>query len=177
MKRLQFWEFIGSILIALTFTSCNDNDDVIWDYSPVIFEVLVENSQDENLLDENTAGNILGTEMYVIFENEKFDVTYGWPDDPYFPYPYSSRAYMPSWWGAFIAPYFYDYSDLHTRGNRLYIGEFFGDSYGETKFELYLDGHRYEISYTNKIPKPGKVDRHFFLDGKEIPSSNITLIL
>lgn len=177
--RLILTLFAIFMLSSCLYSCKESEEDMIWDYSPVDFEILVENSKGENLLDENVADNILNTKMYIIFQDERYEVYKGWPEGSIFPYR-STRVYMPIWYGAFIAPYFFDYShweDVPERGNRLYVGEFFGDSNGETSFQLHLDGHEYKVAYTNKIVKPGKVDRHFFLNDKEIPSSSFEIIL
>lgn len=174
--------FVLSILIpSVIFSSCKDDNesDMIWDYYPVVFEIRVENNKKENLLDENVVGNILDTEMYMIFQGERYEVNKGWPEGSFFPFP-STKVYMPVWYGAFIAPYFFDnsqFEEVPERGNRLYIGEFFGDSTGETSLELYLNGKSFWVSYINKIVKPGQVDRHFYLNDQEIPSSTFTLTL
>ena len=163
-----------------SFVSCNqdkEEDILIIDYYPVAYEILVVNSDGENLLDESTPGNILNTEMYIELSGERFDVHYGRSEDDIFPYPTTTRAYMPMWYGAFIFPYWYPYPDLPERDNRLYVGEFPGDAHGEVKFKLSLDGHSYEISYVNKKISGLDVERHYYLDGKEISSSSFTLTL
>ena len=164
--------------ILFLLVSCsNDDDFLILDYSPVEYEILVVNAAGDNLLDDSTPGNILGSEMYIELAGERYEVNYGRPDEPTFPYPSLTRAYIPVWYGAFISPYSYPYPHLPERGKRLYIGEFPGDATAEIKFKLYLDGHSYEISYHNKEINGLDVDRHYYLDGKEIPSSSFTLTL
>lgn len=175
----------NGILFLLTTGMCasmisckNDNDDpLIIDYYPVVYEILIVNSTGDNLLEESTPGNILDTEMYMEIDGEKYDVNYGRPEEPTLPFPNLTRAYMPMWYGAFISPYWYPYPQYQERGNRLYIGEFPGDASGEIMFKLYLDGHSYEISYINKKISGLDIDRHYYLDGKEIESSSFTLTL
>lgn len=176
--KKKFSLFLLAITISCGMISCKgEHEDLIIDYYPVEFEILVVNTDGENLLDESTPMNILDSEMYVELAGEKYEVQYGRPEDPFFPHPALTRAYMPSWYGAFIAPYWYHYPDLPERGNRLYIGEFPGDIKGEVKFELNLDGHSYNISYINKKFSGLNVEREFYLDGKKIPSSSFTLTL
>ena len=164
--------------ITVILNSCKHDDDIIAiDYTPIEYEILVVNSVGDNLLEESTPGNILNTEMYIVLAGERYDVNYGRPDEPEFPYPPLTRAYMPMWYGAFIAPYWYPYPELPERDNRLYVGEFPGDARSEVTFELYLDGHSYEISYINKKINGLDIDRHFYLDGKEIEGPNITIVL
>ena len=175
MKRELFSLVIIGIFSGLI--SCkSEDDDMIIDYSPVDFAITVVNSAGDNLLEESTKGNILDTEMYIELCGEIYDVSYGRPE-PIFPYPSLTRAYFPAWYGAFIAPYFYEYPDLPPSDNRLFVGEFEGDARGEVKFTLYLDGHSYEISYKNKKISGLNIDRHYYLNGKEIPSSAFTLTL
>ena len=170
--------FLIIIGLCTGFISCKHNDDIlIIDYSPVIYEILVVNSAGDNLLEESTPGNILDTEMYIELAGERYDVNYGLPDEPIFPYPAMTRAYMPAWYGAYIAPYFYPYPGLPERGNRLYVAEFPGDASSEIMFELHLDGHSYEISYKNKKISGLDIDRHYYLNGKEIESSSFTITL
>ena len=173
---------MASAVILAGFTSCNsdtDDDDDFWDvdYYPVIFEIEVLNDEGENVLDASTPGNILDKEMYVLLADEKYDVHYGRPSEPYFPYPHLTRVYMPSWWGAFISPYWYIHPDLPERGNNIYIGEFPGDYNGEVTFQLVLDNSTYSFTYKNKVVGHLQVERHFYLDGEEMPSSSFTIVL
>ena len=168
-------------LIALCFyyfVSCKEDpgNDII-DYYPVEFEIQVLDSESKNVLEPSTKDNILDKELYIIIGDEKFNVNYGRPDEPYFPYPNLTRAYMPSWYGAFIAPYWYQYPDMPDRANRLYIGEFPGDFLGRIDFILVLDSHTYHIGYENKKINGLSVDRHFYLDGKELESNIFTIRL
>ena len=175
MKNFIFFLIVG---LALGLNSCKHDDDIIAiDYTPIEYEVLVVNSVGDNLLEESTPGNILEKEMYIELAGERYDVNYGRPDEPEFPYPPLTRVYMPMWYGAFIAPYWYPYPELPERDNRLYVGEFPGDARSEITFILYLDGHSYEISYVNKKINGLDIDRHFYLDGKEIEGPNVTIVL
>ena len=175
MRVLKKSLFLTLMAFLISLVSCTKEEMDI-DYYPVIFEILVVNSSGENLLEPTTKGNILESEMYIELAGERFDVVYGRPNEEQ-EYPNITRAYRPFWFGAFIAPYWYPYSDLPERDNRLYVGEFPGDYRGEVKFKLYLDGHSYEISYNNKKINGLDVDRHFYLDGKEIDSASFTLTL
>ena len=176
-KKVRLFLSITSIWCGMLSCKHDEPNDIIIDYYPVDFEILVVNTGGENLLDESTSNNILDSEMYIELAGEKYEVHYGRPEDPFFPYPPLTRAYMPSWYGAFIAPYWYFYPDLVERGNRLYIGEFPGNIKEEVKFKLYLDGNSFEISYFNKKISGLDVERYFYLDGKEIDSSSFTLTL
>lgn len=173
-ERIIFGLIAG---ICISLISCKHDEDLIIDYYPVEYEILVVNSEGDNLLEESTPGNILDTEMYIELAGERYDVNYGRPAEEGFPYPALTRFYMPMWYGAFIAPYWYPYPDVPERENRLYVGEFPGDASGEIMFKLYLDGKSFKISYKNKKISGLDVDRHYYLDGKEIKSSSITLIL
>ena len=161
------------------FSSCKNDDDefLIIDYYPVIYEIQVLNASGENLLDESTEGNILDKEIYIEAYGEKFDVSYGRPEESILPEAFRTRAYMPMWYGVFVSSYWYQYPELPDRDNRLYVGEFPGDASKEVKFKLYLDGHSYDVSYVNKKIKGMEVDRHYYLNGKEINSSTFTLTL
>lgn len=176
MKRLIF--FVTLMGIFFNFLSCKGSEEeIIIDYYPVDFEITVHNSQGENLLDPSIPDNILGKEMYILIGDQRYNVNYGRPEVPLFPDFSYTRAYLPSWYGPFIAPYWYQYPDLPDRDNRLYIGEFEGGTVGKITFELVLDNQHYSIGYENKKIKGLNVDRHFYLDGKEIDSNLIKLIL
>lgn len=177
MKFRHIFKVLTSLLV-LFISACSKEDDdpgYIWEIYPIEFEIKVVNSNGENLLDPKNPDNILDTEMYVIFRDEKFDVRYGYPDGPFFPYP--TKALPVEWLGAFIAPYFEFYPGMPERENYLYIGQFYGDSNGKTQFKLYIDGQKFTIYFTNKITAPENIERHYFIDDKEIPGPYFTLTL
>ena len=150
----------------------NDDGEWIYDLTPITFEVEILNQDGENLLEESTPGNILGSEMFLIYNGERYEIINGYIDTPYFPYPNGTRFYMPSWYGGFIAPYWYPSKDLPERENSLHIGEFEGGTDG-VSFDLSLNGHSYIVSYTNKVSfHKGQIDaeRHYYLDGVEVCS-------
>ena len=153
------------------------DDGYCIDYAPVIFEVLVLNSNGENVLETGTPGNVLDKEMYLLLEGERYDLTTGRPEDSFFPHPVLTRDYMPMWYGAFISPYWYQDSDLPDRDNRLFIGEFPGDIKGTVAVELFVGNNHFTLSYTNEVIEKLEVERHYYLDGKEIESGIITLVL
>ena len=155
----------------------DDDGGYCVDYYPVCFELLVLNSKGENLLEPSTSENILDSEMYMLFGDERYEVNYGRPENSYFPGPSYTRVYLPMWYGAFIAPYWYQYPDLPDRDNRLHIGEFEGGIRGKVMFELVLNNHHYIIGYENKKIEGLDIDRHFYLDDNEIDSGIITIVL
>lgn len=169
--------FILITVICYGLTSCKNDENLIIDYSPVIYDILVVDSNGNNLLENSTPGNILDTEMFIEMNGERYDVIYGHPYEPEGPFPSKTRASLPRWFKPFIASYWYPYPVLPEIGNRLYIGEFPGDARGEIKFVLHLGEKSYEISYKNKKIKGFDIDRRYYLDGKKIKSSSITLIL
>ena len=157
---------LGVFLLLLSSCDKKSDEDVMIDYSPINLNVLVENSDGESLLEPLTPGNILDSDMYIIFKGERFNVLMGRPEEPFFPYP-GTRAYMPDWYGAFIAPYFYTYPDSPVRSNRIFIGEFAGDGPDEN-LSLYILDKQYEISFTNTYNrKKDKFIRHSYLEGVE----------
>lgn len=61
MKKYLFVSL--GVLMAMSLTSCSSDDDntsgdVIWDFSPIIYRVLLEGANGQDLLDPNVEGNL-----------------------------------------------------------------------------------------------------------------------
>lgn len=153
----KFISLLISSAFLFSFASCSNNDDdIIWDYVPVVYEFYVHNVEGRNLLDPATEGNILDQEIYIIRNGERIDAEYGWQD------PIRSRALPTTWYGVFIAPAFNPYGP--DMGNAIYIGEFKG-SENKEEFELMICGNSYEIKFSSHIKKGGDLEREYYFNG------------
>ena len=173
LKNLSLWMAIS---LLAGFTSCKDSDDEEWiiDYNPVYFVVSVENAHGDNLLNPAVEGNIIGDNNYIVVDGNQEAVQSGWYwiDEPMA----SSRAYKPTWFGAYIASSMNYSLDGNPDDNRIYIGEFDGGYNGEQSATLTLSGRSYTLSFTNSTHLLD-VERHFYLDGVEQESGNYTIVL
>ena len=143
---------------------------MIWDYTPVTFEIYVHNLAGRNLLEPSTEGNILEKDIYIKYKGEIINASYGWPENQLYKNP-DTRAIMPFWYGIFIAPAFNSYGpDL---GNHLCIGEF--DGTANEEFELIIHGNSYDFKFTNEINKDGSLKRDYYLNGHKISTSKLYL--
>lgn len=179
IKKLILGTF-SAFLMTVGLSSCHDVDepgDYEVDYVPLEFCFTVENAAGENLLDPTTPGNILDTEMRLLYHGRDFKVLYGYPSAaPTYP---RTRSLPVFWYGAYIAPHSISLIGLDITGpNHLYVGQFYIVT-GNNSFELLLNGKQYEVSYSIAIdPKdPLNVTKHYYLDGVEMPSEDIKIIM
>ena len=153
--------------------------DIIFDIFPIELGISVTDKQGQNLLEPETEGNILNSKMYIIVNEKEYEVGMERPEQPYWPDPFT-RSLPAEWYGAFIAPTFWttDSEDPDFSFNRLWIGEFDGLD-DEDKVELYLDGHQFEITITNKMIDWSNfhIDRHIYLNGEEVGSRYFKIVL
>lgn len=175
MKINKLIPFLFLCVTSFALTSCGDEEDIIFDYSPITLKVNVHNSNGENLLEKSTPGNILDDKNTFSFNGETSDIYVGWPNEEK-DVSSETRFYMPMWYGAFIAPSFYKYSYYDKGENAIYIGEFDGAASGTLNMELNLGEHKYEISVKSKVN--GKdVKREYTINGKKNKSDVFNIIL
>lgn len=181
MKKLLLFSLV--LLIALPFSSCKNDDDgptpgLIWDFAPIILEVKVKNKYDQNLLSSKVPDNILNDNLFLIYKNEMTPITLGWPQEYGDRNEDDTRAYLPHWFGAYIASSRSPWSaDI---GETLFIGEFDGQVDGEKSLQLVLDNVVFDISFTNYVKyhkDEVEVDRHFYVNGEEVAGPSFTLLL
>lgn len=153
------------------------SEEMTYIFTPVEFEIEIINDAEQNLLEASTPGNLLETEMYVKLEGVKYEVQYGKPQTSLGPFPgFEPDETNARWYFPFIAPDFNTSSDQTDKGNRLNIGQFPGNYSGTVTFELIIGDESINITYQNNILSGLGVDRHFYVNGKEISSSSFTLV-
>lgn len=72
MKHLSI---LSLILLAITFSSCENNNMVIWDIYPVTIQIYVQDSEGNDLLNEDTPNNILSDDFKITYKNEEYRLT------------------------------------------------------------------------------------------------------
>jgi len=94
MKRTLFSRLYLSIILTLLsafagmLTSCdNDNDqpsnnDVIWDVPPFNVQIYIVDTEGENLLSPDAAGNWMGQPFEMMFEGQNFQANWEDKDSP-----------------------------------------------------------------------------------------------
>ena len=175
MKNIKLLAFF---IVTILFSSC-ESDLENGEFKNLMVQVAVENSQGQNLLDPTVEGNILSSQMYMIFRDEKYDVKIGWPDMPDdIPGEVSTRMNMPPWYGAFIAPSESWFVNLENPDNNyIFIGEFHGGTQGTTNLQLVILDKEYEISFNNKTMKHFRNEQTFYLNGKKQKGNIIKIII
>lgn len=173
-RKLINFSLIAAMIFGLCgLSACDDDSDLIVDYSPIVLQVWVKDAQGNNLLDPDNPDNILDEEMWIDYKNEVSVVGMGQPDPSGL-----TRAYLPQWYGAYIAPaeYLYWDQEYFSIDNRIFIGEFDGGNNGEFNVVLTIGDKSYNLSWTNKVNKLN-TKRQFYIDGKKNKDSvfNITL--
>ena len=162
-NRLLRLMALASAVLCLGGCSEENGGNIIYDFAPINLYVYLEDSEGSNLLDPATANGIDYHGISVdCGQGQALSVEL---DTLRGPYLAPTRAYM---------PYFYGAQLLQGRnGYCLFIGEFDGET--DTK-GMYItiswgDGETDVLSYRNRVKwkksKP-KVDRHFYLNGKEV---------
>lgn len=86
MKKLLFLS-VATAIVASVFLSCKDKDeeyqdDIIWDFNPIVFSILVKDANGANALTSMDLSRISAR----------------WRDSSYFCHPLT-REYMPSFYG------------------------------------------------------------------------------
>ena len=185
MKKLFSLPFILvlALIPMLSLSSCDDdkNKGLLVDYAPIVFDVACVNSQGEDLLDVNTADNIINIRyMYLrdheapsyrafsYFINEEIKVQYAGQSYPLTENPlaaHESRYYLAIWHGAFIRTI---KTPDGVMTKTIYIGEIDGSETATTDLTLSIGTRNFKLTATNKIKKNLDAERHYYLDGVEI---------
>ena len=100
----SFFLLICAFLLMLTGCSSDDERDIIWDISPVEFNIFITDSEGHDLLDSTYQGNLIkdihvsyqGEDYPPITEQEYYEKTYG---------NTGTRAYMPIFYGLLLRQY------------------------------------------------------------------------
>lgn len=164
---MNYFQITYLLLGLFLFPSCNS--DYIEDYPPIQFQISIENDKNDNLLNPTVQGNILDTSMYMIFNEENYEIHRGWPsaitgkDDEIL-----TRSYMAHWYGAYIAPAIrpsmpFDNPD----NNYIFIGQFNGNRSTTIELQLIILNREYNIAVKNKLKSGSRNQQTFYLNGKK----------
>lgn len=176
MNKTLLHSLLFGILSSVT-VACSNQDEpegrVISDYNSIEFEISVTNAAGDNLLNPDFEGNILDCENYMIIDGEKDDIKQEYPFPRISP---ESRFLYPKWYGACIAPEPYPFGKPASE-NKIFIGGFFGDKNDKVKIELVLNGVSHTLSFSNLLIKKRIIYRHYYLDGVEQESGEVSIVL
>lgn len=156
--------FLLCIFCCINFTSCdpanNDNeDDLIWDFAPIVLYISVQDAQGNDLLNPLTKGSIANQGIKAIYKGQTYE-----KDVPV----ERTRAYM---------AYFAGLQTEINKDGKYYLtfGEFNGDrTFDNEKVEIdWNDGkEKSVITFSSKLTWKSKKEpvfnRKFCLDGEEI---------
>lgn len=151
----KFSALLLSLVMLLPFASCGD-DDVITDYYPIILSVEFVNSDNQNLLEPETQGNLLDEIIKVKCDDVEYEV------DPKAVSGPNSRYYLPTWSDPYVGNALMPDGSIQ---KCVIIGEYDGAENATKTVTISVRGKNYALSFTNKV-KGDKVKRQFYLDGK-----------
>lgn len=151
IKHESLFVRVFSIWFACILSACSNND-IIYDYEPVVLTLKVQNAEGENLLSSSTAGNILNLAISVTYQGKNY---------PLQPFDETGRFWPGFWRGIILVD-----------GHHLEIGEFDGNlNYVECI--LHIGSRSFPIRYSSK--NNGK--RTFYFDGERCDGPDFVLRL
>lgn len=186
-KSLRLLTALMVAIVGLAFTSCGDDDDdiKIWDFSPVSIRLDIVDTEGNDLLDADTPGNILESELTATFDGKEY--TLATDDDPDAgPLSVKSREILSQFYGLYIqTPDHYFTEGKH---NLLCFGEFKGfENFDHTVIFHFPTADRdITVRVVSKARWDGDTpnwELEYYLDGQQINpgqgmwSSGIKIIL
>lgn len=179
MKTYKF-NVISLVLLAVALLSSCKNDDVIYDIAPVQYEITLIDEDGNNLLDENLPDNLIGADIYVIFNGDRYDTNW---EPPYT--VQASRYLMPTWYGLQVWQYYkWENNGCFAIPGQysLQFGDFFGDEEQHLSIELVIPcrGVSYTIELIHKFKwKHNKPNSSTYLiyNGEEINGWRIEIVV
>ncbi len=148
-----------SVVLLMAFVACDSFEGKIWDISPVVLRVYVQNGKGENLLEQNWLD---GKKVTATFKGETYELQ-----------PARTKYYM---------PYFYGFV-LENWGNGqfLYFGELNGaEDINEDLIISWGDGTSETIKiyndYKTKSNGTPKINRYLVVNGKKVDYGLVTFV-
>ena len=172
MKRLK--ETIIMMLAVCLFAACDSEGgkDVIWDITPVEFNIFVTDSQGNDLLDSTRQNNVI-KDISVSYNGETYSVM---TEQDYYEKQFGkaqTRYYMPHFYGLILHQY-WSHKSYSSGDFELLFGEFDGtENIEKREVVLNIPGARQAIlSYKNSFrwksdgsPQKSTI---FYLNGQEL---------
>lgn len=189
MKHFFSLRHYACVIMAIAFllpalTSCSDeenNDMIIWDISPVVVYLTINDANGNNLLNPQATGSLFGKSIVAEVNGKTFEAQW---EDPY-NRSYESRAYMPHFYGfTFIEGYkrAEDKFVADPNNNRMMFGELDGATDQKVSMKIKIEGYTQtwdiKIDHRCKWVKGNpKITNTATLNGKEIDEGNIVITL
>ncbi len=179
----KFFIILGLAAILIPLSSCEDitkgtndnNDDIIYDFSPIELSISVADEEGNLLLSPEYENNIIGSPICFMEGRKAYAVN--WENAQI-----ESRYYMPHFYGALYKPvqkwngHYWEASDEM----RIFLGEFGGNETFDRTFTVEISRHKFELRVTNRLTwenKKPEIDRHYYLDGNELENPFYKLIV
>lgn len=161
--------------LGLAFTSCsNDDDPIIWDFSPVCIRLNIVDAEGNDLLAADTPGNILDSGLTATFDGKEYPLVSIYDEAPGAEAQTAKSRYLPArFHGLFIQdPEYYNPSDSD-KHKLLCFGEFNGfDNFDHTVvFHFPSVGRDISFRVVSKARWKGDDpdwNLEYYLDGKQI---------
>lgn len=163
MKTINWFGILLLFLCAVNFTACNGEDVedmAIWDFTPIVLQISVQDTQGNDLLNPETEGSIADQGVKVIYKEETYE-----------------KDSVVSQTKAYLA-HFEGLQTIKSDEGKYYLtfGEFNGDDTFDNEQVIvdWNDGTKDTISFSSKLTWRSKnepdIKRKFLLNGKEVES-------
>lgn len=195
----RFFCIFAAIAMTVSFTGCSSSEDdgpeegVIWDIAGVGLTIEIVDSKGVNLLDTTRTDNVLNDKFYMLFNGKQYDLSHTVYNEYLDRYEEflkwvaeqnnaKSRALLVTFDGLQLMPIMKISDDTYgaqapTSCFRLTFGAFHGDSNFDHTMTLVWPEKNisHELRINNKFKWKNHepdIDRHFYLDGKEVGHSS-----
>lgn len=158
---------IAAIAAGFFLLSCEKNEGLIWDFTPIEFQIRATDHSGKDLLDSQTEGNIVGNGFRVLYDDNYFYLSDNAIELN------TTRYYMPNLYGTKITK--------DEMGYVLKLGEFDGQKNCDITDIVveWSDGSTDTFSFSNEVTwrknKP-KIKRHFYHNDKMVETSAISIV-
>lgn len=163
--KLFVYTLLGLIMCGMLI-SCDKEDDVIWDWSPLTVKMIVQDEEGNNILNPDVEGSLYGSPISVTYNGETYDAKWE-PEDG------NTRYLAPHFTGlTFRNGEIWEDGKYRPEVNLNHLS--FGEFKVEHDVEMYLTlhiptlGKEYEIECRHKFwwkKKEPHQEEEYFVDG------------
>lgn len=173
MKRIK--DFILAVMAVGLMTACGSENGggMIWDISPVEFDIFITDSEGHDLLDSTYQDNLIKDDIYVSFEGKDYPLL---TEQEYYESQQnrvSTRAYLAIFQGLLLRKY-WSHKTFTSGDFEMNFGEFDGEeSVDRREIILHLpDNKQIRLAYSNSFrwKSNGNPDKNtqFYVNDQEL---------
>lgn len=170
-RRPSLLLLLTLVASLLSFTSCEEDDDMIYDYMPVEVMVHIQDAEGNNLLSPTVAGNLRGKKIVALYEGEEYELNWDSAEP--------SRYYLPFFKGLTFFTVYTESGEPDINKSYLTFGEFDGAQNQDVAITLSIEGYSrsWEIAVSHRLSKKSqKVTNSATLDGKKVSYYDIVIV-